>query len=79
MTPAKQTRLRCIREGLGWSRARFAREAELSPSLYGLIETGRMVPYDVWLVRLATVARRESDWAGEDSDLLEEALDHAHP
>ena len=31
-----------VRESLGWSKSKLAREAEMSPSTVGLIEAGRL-------------------------------------
>lgn len=52
-------RLRELREERGWSRARLAREAEMSPSDVGKIEAGRLTPYDSQLRKLASALRVE--------------------
>ena len=41
------------REAKGWSKAELARRADLNASTVGLIETGRLRPYDGQLMKLA--------------------------
>jgi transcriptional regulator with XRE-family HTH domain len=45
--------LQARREALGWSRAELARRAGLNATTVGLIESGRLLPYDSQLVKLA--------------------------
>ena len=44
------TRLRVAK---GWSKAELARRAHVHPSQVGLFESGRLVPYESQLVKLA--------------------------
>ena len=42
-----------LRENKGWTRAELAREAGLNPSTVGVIESGRLIPYDSQAEKLA--------------------------
>ncbi len=42
-----------LRENRGWTRADLARQAQLNPSTVGLIESGRLIPYDGQAEKLA--------------------------
>ena len=61
-------RLRKLREARGWSRARLAREAEMSASDVGKIEAGRLVPYESQARKLASALGVEiSELIGKSS------------
>ena len=47
-----------IREQLGWSKARLAREAGMHPSTISNIERGRMVPYPSQLEKIGGAFER---------------------
>ena len=55
----------------GWNKTELARRARLHPSRVGTIESGRVIPYDVELGRLAKALR----WQGDPADLLKEVDD----
>lgn len=59
------------REENGWSRNELARRAKLTPSDVGKIESGRLVPYDSQLKKLA---RAFGIPIKERSYLMEEVL-----
>lgn len=63
MKRAKQERLR-----LGLSGLETARRAKLAPATLSQIESGRFVPYDKQLARLAEAL----GWTGRPEALLEE-------
>ncbi len=42
-----------LRKNKGWTRADLAREAHLNPSTVGLIESGRLIPYESQAGKLA--------------------------
>jgi len=41
------------REQVGWSRAELGRRSTINPSTIGLIESGRLQPYESQLLKLA--------------------------
>ncbi len=45
--------LTVFRQGRGWSRSELARRARMTPADVGKIESGRLVPYDSQLKKLA--------------------------
>ena len=57
-----------LRVEKGWSKAALARKAEIQQGVVGWIESGRYVPYDSQLRKLA----KALDWQGDPSDLLKE-------
>lgn len=61
-----------VREALGIRRAELAYEAGMQPGMIAWIETGRFVPYESQLEKIAAVFRKHG-WAGEVSTLLDEA------
>jgi transcriptional regulator with XRE-family HTH domain len=56
-----------LREQAGHSRAELGRRARIHPAREGQIESGRVVPYDVELQRLAEAL----DFEGDPADLLQ--------
>jgi transcriptional regulator with XRE-family HTH domain len=64
-------RLTALRMSRRWTRTELGRQARLHPSRVGTIESGRVIPYDVELGRLAKALR----WQGDPADLLEEVDD----
>lgn len=63
MKRAKHERLR-----LGLSGLEAARRAKLAPGTLSQIESGRFLPYEVQLARLALAL----EWTGDPAELLEE-------
>lgn len=62
-------RLTLERQRRGWSKAEVARRAGLHPSQIGWFESGRMVPYDSSLRKIAAAFGMDES---EAPDLLEE-------
>ena len=60
--------LKQVRQELGWSQAKLAREAELCQATVSAIENGRLRPYPRQLQKLADAVR----WSGDPEDLLME-------
>jgi len=54
------------REARGWTKRELGARADLHPSRVGVIENGRVVPYDVELARLAHAL----GFTGDPHDLL---------
>jgi transcriptional regulator with XRE-family HTH domain len=57
-------RLQQLREARGWTRAELARRAKLNPATVGMIEHGRLQPYESQLRKLAAalgVEKRNAD------------------
>lgn len=61
-------RVQAEREARKWSKSQMSRRAEIGPTQYGWIESGRYVPYPVQLARLAEAL----EWTGNPEELLEE-------
>ncbi len=62
-------RITRVREARGWSRAKLARVSHMNATTVGQIETGRWLPYDSQLQKLA----RALDFPDSDAHhLLEE-------
>lgn len=61
-------RLQAEREARGLSKLAMSRRAELGPTQYGWIESGRYVPYPRQLARVAEAL----EWTGDPAELLEE-------
>lgn len=57
-----------VRIEKGWTKAALARKAELQPNVIGWIETGRFIPYESQLKKIAFAL----DWQGDPNVLLEE-------
>ena len=57
------------REAKGWTKRELGAVSNLHPARVGVIENGRVVPYDVELLRLA----RALNWQGDPRDLLKSA------
>ena len=55
-----------LREEAGYSRAELGRRARIHPAREGQIERGRVIPYDVELIRLAEAL----DFHDDPADLL---------
>lgn len=51
----KPTKLREFREAAGLSRSELARKAKMQASDVGMAESGRFIPYDVQMRRIADV------------------------
>jgi len=47
-------RLTHLRMARGWTKAELARRARVHPSQIGLFESGRLIPYEGQLAKLAT-------------------------
>lgn len=60
-----------VRKSLNMRRAELARGAGMQPGIIAWIETGRFVPYDNQIEKIATVYRSRG-WKGETSSLLDE-------
>ncbi|WP_417118868.1 helix-turn-helix domain-containing protein [Olsenella phocaeensis] len=63
-----------VRESLNMRRAELAREVEMQPGVITWIETGRFIPYDNQIEKIAKVYRSRG-WRGETSSLLDEIPD----
>lgn len=62
-------RLRQEREARNWSRSELARRAVLNAVTVSTIESGRLLPYDIQLEKLA----KALGWQRAPEELLEEA------
>ena len=60
--------LRKLREQVGLSRAEASRRAGMNASTWGLVETGRFIPYPGQLTRMQEVVGH----TGDPAELLEE-------
>lgn len=60
-----------VREELKLRKADVAREANMQPGVLTWIETGRYIPYDSQIEKIANVYRRHG-WKGATEELLEE-------
>lgn len=60
------------REAAGWTKRELGARSNLHPSRIGVIENGRVLPYDVELERIAQALA----WSGDPHGLLED-VDHA--
>lgn len=60
-----------VRESLNLKRVQVAREANMQPGVLTWIETGRYIPYDSQIEKIANVYRRHG-WKGTTDELLEE-------
>ena len=60
-----------IRDSLHLRRAQVAREAKMQPGVLTWIETGRYIPYQSQLEKIAAVYRSHG-WTGETASLLDE-------
>lgn len=60
-----------VRESLNMRRAELAREAEMQPGVITWIETGRFIPYDNQIEKIAKVFRSRG-WKGDTASLLDE-------
>lgn len=63
--------LRTVRETSGMSRAELSRKANMQAGVVGWVETGRFIPYDSQLLKLAAAL----DWQGDPHELLEVVAD----
>lgn len=61
-------RIQAERETRKWSRSVMSRRAEIAPTTYGWIESGRYLPYPSQLARIAEAL----EWTGDPEHLLEE-------
>jgi len=50
-----------LRQQAGWSKAELARRAGMHPTQVGLIESGRMIPYETQLQKLADALGFQDD------------------
>lgn len=62
-------RLQVLRESREWSRAELARRANMNQNTVGLIERGRLLPYDSQLQKLATALG-----VGNPASLIEDVM-----
>lgn len=60
--------IQMLRVEKGWSKAALARKAEIQQGVVGWIESGRYIPYDSQLRKLAEAL----DWQDDPLDLLKE-------
>jgi ribosome-binding protein aMBF1 (putative translation factor) len=60
-----------VRTDHGMNKADLSRVAKMQASVIGQIESGRFIPYDSQLLKIATAL----DWKGEPADLLNEVSD----
>ena len=60
-----------VRESLKLRKVDVAREANMQPGVLTWIETGRFIPYDSQIEKIANVYRRHG-WKGTTDELLEE-------
>lgn len=70
MRPCK---LKLVREASCMSRAELSRRAKMQAGVVSWVETGRFIPYDSQLLKLAAAL----DWQGDPHELLEEVDDVA--
>jgi len=70
MVPVKSGK---IRESLNLNRAQVAREAKMQAGVLTWIETGRYLPYQSQIEKIAAVYRKHG-WEGETEMLLEEVI-----
>ncbi len=61
-------RLQHLREQRGFSRRKLAEKADMHPSTYGQIESGRRIPYDRELQRISDAL----DFSQDKQKLMEE-------
>lgn len=66
-------RITLERERRGWTKWELCRRANVQPTILGMIECGRLVPYPRQLLRLAQAL----EWPGRPEELLEEVDEHA--
>lgn len=66
----KPCQLQNVRTSAGISRAELARRAKMQAGVVTWIETGRFVPYDSQLLKLAAAL----DWQGDPRELLDEVV-----
>ena len=50
-----------LRKKAGWSKSELARRAGMNQATIGVIESGRLTPYDAQLVKLASALRVSQD------------------
>lgn len=69
----KPCQLQSVRTTAGISRAELARRAKMQAGVVAWVETGRFIPYDSQLLKLAAAL----DWQGDPHELLEEVGEDA--
>ena len=66
-------KLGTVRVSLGLTKAQLAKEAHLQPGMVAWIESGRFVPYETQLIKIAESLRKYG-WQGDTESLMEDAL-----
>lgn len=62
-----------VRESLNLNRSQVAREAKMQPGVLTWIETGRFIPYESQIEKIAAVYRNHG-WVGDTESLLEQVM-----
>jgi ribosome-binding protein aMBF1 (putative translation factor) len=71
VTVKKDRVVKQLREMKGWSKADLARETKIQQGVIGWIESGRFIPYDSQLEKIA----RALNWEGNMQDLIAEEVE----